>query len=151
LRSVSALALVFFLLPCFIQAQDSLPAPQVLDVQGGKIRVVTLATGLFHPWGLAFPDARTILVTERNGKLRIIRDGVLQAEPVWTSPTPAGERNEALHFIALHPKFSENQFVYVSYPKNGDRGTTLGVSRGRLSGSKLTDVKEIFVADAWET
>ena len=46
-------------------------SPRVLDVQGGKIRVITVATGLFHPWSLAFIDARTILVAEKNGKLRI--------------------------------------------------------------------------------
>ena len=52
-------------------------SPQILDVQGGKIRVVTVASGLFHPWGIAFADANTILVTERSGALRIIRNGVL--------------------------------------------------------------------------
>src|SRR5580658_8226778 len=76
--------------------------PQILDVQGGKIRVVPVATGLYHPWGLAFPDARTILVAERNGKLRMIRDNVLLADPVWTSPTASGtSTGDALHFIAL--------------------------------------------------
>ena len=59
------------------QMQTIASGPQILDVQGGKIRVVPVATGLFHPWSLAFPDARTILVTERNGRLRMIRDGVL--------------------------------------------------------------------------
>src|SRR5204862_4874122 len=48
-------------------------SPRTLDVQGGKIRVVTVVTGLFHPWSLAFLDARTILVAEKNGKLRIVR------------------------------------------------------------------------------
>jgi aldose sugar dehydrogenase len=132
-------------------AQQAPPtSPQVLNVEGGKIRVVPVATGLFHPWSLAFPDARTILVTERNGRLRLIRDGVLSPDPVWTSPTPP-EEGDALHFIALHPNFASNQMVYVSYPKRGERGITLAVARGRLSGSKLTDVQEIFVVDAWET
>jgi glucose/arabinose dehydrogenase len=125
--------------------------PQVLDVQGGKIRVVPVATGLYHPWGLAFPDARTILVTERNGKLRMIRDGVLLPEPVWTSPSASGATGDALHFIVLHPNFAQNRWVYVSYPKKGERGITLAVSRGHLNGTQLTDVQEIFVADAWET
>src|SRR5262245_50329712 len=62
-------------------------SPQVLDVQGGKIRVVTVANGLFHPWSIAFADANTILVTERNGNLRIIRNGVLAPQALWTSPT----------------------------------------------------------------
>jgi aldose sugar dehydrogenase len=133
------------------QQPVKLESPQVLDVQGGKIRVVPVATGLFHPWSLAFADANTILVTERNGRLRMIRNGALLPDPVWTSPTPPGQGADSLHFIAIHPKFAENQLVYVSYPKSGDRGITLAVARGRLSGAKLTDVQEIFVADAWET
>ena len=132
-------------------AQLIASGPQVLDVQGGKIRVVPVALGLYHPWSLAFPDARTILVAEKNGRLRMIRDGKLLPDPVWTSPTPLGQNPDALHFITLHPKFSENQLVYVSYPKHDGDRITLAVARGRLSGSKLTDVEEIFVADAWET
>ena len=132
------------------QAQPTVTGPQILEVQGGKIRVVPVATGLFHPWSLAFADTRTILVTERNGHLRMIRDGVLAPEPVWTSPTPPGA-GDSLHFVAIHPKFAQNRLVYVSYPKRGERGITLAVARGRLDGAKLTDVQEIFVADAWET
>jgi len=126
--------------------------PQTLDVQGGKIRVVSVASGLVHPFSLAFlPDGRTLLVTEKNGRLRMIRDGVLEPDAVWTSPTPAGQGGDALHFVAVHPQFAQNRLVYVSYPKQGERGSTLAVSRGRLNGSKLEDVQEIFVADAWET
>ncbi len=113
--------------------------------------MVPVALGLYHPWSLAFPDARTILVAEQNGRLRMIRDGVLQPDPVWTSPTASGANRDALHFIVLHPKFAENQLVYVSYPKHDGERITLAVARGRLSGSTLTDVQEIFVADAWET
>jgi len=153
----SRLLLVFglFLSTAAIAQQPAAPAPpnapQVLDVQGGKIRVVPLATGLYHPWSLAFPDARTILVTERNGRLRMIRDGKLEPEPLWTAPAASGDTGDALHFLVLHPKFAQNQMVYLSYPKRDGERITLGVSRGRLSGSKLTDVQEIFVADAWET
>jgi glucose/arabinose dehydrogenase len=149
-----SLAFLLFLPATPAGAQESIPTisgPQVLDVQGGKIRVVPVATGLFHPWSLAFTDARTILVTERNGRLRMIRDGVLNPEPIWTSPTPPDESADALHFVTLHPNFARNQMVYLSYPKRGERGITLAVARGRLSGAKLTDIQEIFVADAWET
>src|SRR5690349_18795164 len=125
---------------------------QVLNVAGGKIRVVTMATGLFHPWSLAFlPDGR-LLVAERNGKLRIInKDGALSPDVVWTSPTPPGQGADALHGLAVHPKFAQNRLVYVSYPKNGPKGNTLAISRGRLQGDKLTEIAEIFVAVAWET
>jgi glucose/arabinose dehydrogenase len=139
---------------CFSQPAQpaaSSTSPQVLDVQGGKIRVVTIASGLFHPWSLAFADANTILVTERNGGLRIIRNGVLAPKAIWTSPTPPGQNGDALHFVAVHPQFAQNRLVYVSYPKTTEKGTTLAISRGFLKGDVLGDVQEIFVADAWET
>jgi aldose sugar dehydrogenase len=145
------LALLFHHAPGSAQQALTVNSPRILDSRDGKIRVVPIATGLFHPWSLAFPDARTIIVTERNGRLRIIRDGALLPEPAWTSPTAPGEGTDALHFVAIHPKFAQNQFVYVSYPKRDGERTTLAVARGRLSGAKLTDVQEIFVADAWET
>ncbi len=145
--------LVFLLHPFSGRAQEApaINSPQILDTKAGKIRVVTVATGLFHPWSLAFADPRTLLVTERDGRLRIIRDGVLQPEPAWISPTPPGASADSLHFVAIHPKFAQNQLVYVSYPKRDGERFTLAVARGRLSGAKLTDVQEIFVADAWET
>ena len=117
-----------------------------------KIRVVTLATGLVHPWSIAFlPGGRTMLVAEQAGRLRILRDGVLDPKPVWEAPAPPRESSDRLHAVAVHPRFAENRFVYVSYPKWGDRGNTLVVARGRLGDDALTDVREIFVADAWET
>src|SRR5512138_1256070 len=91
-------AALVVLVACAAQAQSgsgSSPisgSAQVLDIPGGKLRVVTVATGLFHPWSLAFlPDGR-LLVAERNGKLRIIsKDGVMSPGVVWTSPTPPGQ------------------------------------------------------------
>ena len=148
LRAAAAAVVVFSL---SIQGQQPAPrdtSPRVLDVQGGKIRVVTVATGLFHPWSLAFADARTLLVAEKNGKLRMIRDGMLLPDNVWTSPTQGGD---ALHAVAIHPQFAQNNLVYMSYPKQGPQGTTLAVARGRLKDATLENVQEIFVADAWET
>jgi glucose/arabinose dehydrogenase len=171
LSSISWITAVLILGPTLCYPQQAQPAqapprdtsPQILDVQGGKIRVVTVATGLFHPWGIAFADANTILVTERSGALRIIRNGVLAPNPVWTSPSPpapqpasaqgqgGGQGNDRLHFVAVHPDFAQNRLVYVSYPKTGEKGTTLAVARGFLKGDVLGDLQEIFVADAWET
>jgi aldose sugar dehydrogenase len=128
-------------------------AQQVFDtLTKQKIRIVRVAAGLVHPWSIAFlPDGRTILVTERAGRLRIIRDGQLDPRPVWEAPVPPRQTSDTLHFVAVHPRFSENRLVYISYPKFSDRGITLAVARGRLEDSGLVDVREIFVADAWET
>jgi glucose/arabinose dehydrogenase len=135
-----------------IPAQQNAPGnAQLLDVTGGKIRVVTVASGLFHPWSVAFTPDGAVLVAERDGRLRIIRNGVMKDEPAWTSPTPRGTAADSLHGLAVHPKFAQNHLVYVSYPKLGPKGNTLAISRGRLEGDKLTELAEIFVADAWET
>ena len=132
------------------QAPPAPVLPAEFNTQTGqRIRVSLVAGGLFHPWSIVFPDARTILVAERNGKIRMIRDGVLQPKPAWEAP-PHPASDNGLQFIALHPQFAQNQFVYLSYPKRDDKRNTLAVSRGRLNGTTVTDVKEIFVADAWE-
>ena len=145
-RILSAAALTLVLI-------QSSQAQQIFDTNTKqRIRVVTMATGLVHPWSIAFlPDGKTLLVSERAGRLRIIRDGVLDPQPVWEAPAPPKPGTDLLHSVAVHPQFAQNQLVYVSYPKWGDRGNTLAVARGRLDGAKLTDVREIFVADAWET
>jgi glucose/arabinose dehydrogenase len=140
--------------PNHAQQQAAAPTvtfPQVLDVQGGKIRVVSIATGLVHPWSLGFLPDQSLLVAERGGRLRIIRNGVMAPEPVWTSPTEPGTGADALHSVAVHPQFAQNGLVYMSYPKRGEKGTTLAVVRGHLRGNTLGDIEEIFVADAWET
>jgi aldose sugar dehydrogenase len=152
---VWAVAAIMFVLTAPSRAQQPTPQTgnsQVLEVPGGHVRVVTVATGLVHPWSIAFlPDGHTLLVAERGGRLRMIHDDTLAPQPVWTSPTPPGQAVDALHAVVVHPQFSQNGFVYVSYPKQSDRGITLAVARGRLKGSTLEDVNDIFVADAWET
>src|SRR5262245_22404476 len=66
---------------------------QELDVQGGKIRVVTVASGLAHPWSLAFlPDGKTLLVAEA-GRIRMIRDGALLPDAVYTVPVGTSKEN----------------------------------------------------------
>jgi glucose/arabinose dehydrogenase len=124
-------------------------APLDVDASGVPVRVVLVADGLVGPWDLAFLPNGDMLVTESKGTLRIVENGVLNPKPVWTSPSPEG--NDVLHGLVLHPDFARNRFVYASYLKDGGpKGQTLAVSRGRLEGSTLEDVHEIFVAEAWE-
>jgi aldose sugar dehydrogenase len=123
---------------------------------GQRIRVSAVATGLVHPWSIAFPNEKTMLVTEQPGRLRVVRDGVVLPQPAWVAASPAAApgakpATDLLHFVAVHPQFAQNGLVYLSHLKFGERGNTVAVSRGRFDGSTLQDVKEIFVADAWES
>ncbi|HET9267845.1 MAG TPA: PQQ-dependent sugar dehydrogenase [Vicinamibacterales bacterium] len=131
--------------------------PQVFSTATGqRIRVTEIAGGLVHPYSLAFPDARTILVAERSGRLRVLKDGVLQAKPAWEAPapppgSPATAASETLHFIVLHPAFAQNHRIYLSYPKYGPKGSTMAVGFGTLTGDEVKHFKEIFAAEAWGT
>ena len=119
-----------------------------LDAGSVRVRAVRVAEDLVWPWDLAFlPNGNGLLVTEAPGRLRIVRDGVLVAEPVWIAPSP--EANDVLHGVVLHPRFAENGLVYLSYVKGGFRGMTLAVARGRFEAGRLVDVSDIFVANAW--
>jgi glucose/arabinose dehydrogenase len=115
-----------------------------------RIRVVPVARDLVHPWSLAFLPDGDLLVAEQNGHLRLIHAGALSPDPVWTSPL-AGKSGDALKSVAIHPAFAQNRLVYVAYAKQNGELNTLAVARGRLEGSSLENVEEIFVADAWET
>ena len=130
--------------------------PVVYDTaEGMRIRAVVVAHGLTYPWSIAFlPDGR-MLVTERTGKLRVIRNGVLDPKPVAGVPTSvyAGVSGlpgavHGLMDIALHPKFQENRYIYFTYtkPLPGDKSTT-ALARGQWNGTSLDNVKDLFVAD----
>jgi glucose/arabinose dehydrogenase len=117
---------------------------------GIRLRVVPVATGLSHPTGLVFlPDGRTMLLTERPGRLRIVRDGVLDPKEVAGLPKMNNVSLGGLNDVVLHPDFAANRTIYLSYSKDGERGVTLAVARARLDGDRLTDLRDIFVADAW--
>lgn len=114
-------------------------------------RVVTIVEGLEHPWGMAFLPDGGILVTERPGRLRLVRDGRLVPEPIAGVPEVRARGQGGLLDVALHPEFERNQLVYLSFSKPGDQGATTAVVRGRLDGGRLVDVEEILEAEAWST
>jgi glucose/arabinose dehydrogenase len=128
-----------------------------------KVRVVVVTKGLSHPWGLAFlpgestsgasasPIGRShleLLVTERAGRVRLIKDGVLDPNPISGVPKVFAQQLSGLMDIALHPRFSENKLVYLTYTKPLEKGVTTALARGRFDGRALLDVRDIFVADS---
>jgi aldose sugar dehydrogenase len=113
----------------------------------GKVRLVTVATGLEHPWGMAFlPDGR-LLVTERPGRLRIVgTDGKVDA-PLEGVPAVSATGQGGLLDVQLDPEFAQNRLVYLSYaePREGGNGTA--VARGTLGERGLDGVQVIFRQD----
>ncbi len=153
--------------------------PQVF----GSFTVRTLADGLDTPWSMAFLPNGDLLVTEMAGRLRILRNGVLDPTPISGVPAVHVEPLSGLMEVLPHPEFPANHYVYLSYNKPGPRlpdgvepmgwrfllgyvranggavvrnpegqrrTSTVAIARGRLDGSMLTDVTDIFVADDYK-
>ena len=114
-----------------------------------EVRVVVVTKGLSHPWGMAFLPDGGILVTERDrGRLRMIRDGVLDPEPVAGVPAVFTGGLAGLMDVALHPAFDENRLVYLTYTRPlPDDAATVALVRGRLDGMTLRGVEDVFVAE----
>jgi aldose sugar dehydrogenase len=125
-----------------------LPAGPFLyhTAEGQDIRVIVLVRGLKHPWSLAFLPSGEMLVAERTGQLRVIRNGALEPQPVDGVPVVAANGISGLEDVVLHPQFASNHFVYLSYNKPAGEGRAqLGVARGVWDGHALTKVRDIFV------
>ena len=120
--------------------------PFVFDTaEQHKIRVSVVTKGLSHPWSLVFLPDGSMLVTERPGRLRVIRGGKLDPKPISGVPAVLLIGNSGLMDVALHPKFAENKLVYLTYNKPGaNKQVATALARGRLEGGALTDVKDIF-------
>src|SRR4030095_2469895 len=99
-------------------------------------RVVPVATGLSHPWSLAFLPDGNILVTEREGELHIVRTGKVDPTPIEGTPTVFARVLAGLLDVALHPQYAQNHVIYLSYSKAGDNNlTTTALARAVFDGT----------------
>jgi glucose/arabinose dehydrogenase len=119
---------------------------QDIRTQYEGIRVVRVAGGLEYPWSVAFlPDGR-YLVTERPGRLKLIADG----RATEISGLPEGlhaHRQGGLLDVVVHPDYASNGWIYFTYSKGDATGTRTALGRGRLDGTRLVDVEELFAQD----
>lgn len=122
--------------PPILSEPRTLPKSANLEsAEEPRLRVVLVAKGLKQPWSIAFLPDGAMLVTERSGRLRMVRNGKLASTEVEGVPPvhTGGPRGlQGLMDIALHPRFDENHWVYLAYhrPAAGDRGETV-LARGR--------------------
>jgi glucose/arabinose dehydrogenase len=126
--------------------------PWIFDTaEQHKIRVSVVARGFSHPWAIAFLPDSGMLVTERPGRLRIIRDGVLDSHPISGVPEVRTDGNGGLMDVAVHPNFSENGLVYLTYTKPVENGWGApALSVGKLADGSLSDVHDLLVTEAYE-
>jgi aldose sugar dehydrogenase len=127
--------------------------PWEVQTEKARIRVTVVTKGLDHPWGMAFLPNGDMLVTERPGRLRVIRGGMLDPTPIGGLPKVRAAVIGGLLDVALHPRFEQNRWVYFAYSKpdaEQDFVATTAVARARWDGgATLADVHDVFVADSW--
>lgn len=118
-----------------------------------RIRVSVVTKGLSHPWSMAWLPDGSMLITERGGNVRLLKEGVLLEEPL---PGISGLKTDRLMDIALHPGFEDNGHVYFTYIKRGSHPdgskkywATTALARARFEGRSFDNIEEIYVADAW--
>ena len=133
----------------FLTISYSLCFTLFADNHEKKYKHETIAEGLSFPWGVAFISNSEILVTEKTGKLRVIKDGVLLEKSVDGVPESLFKGQGGLEGIVLHPNFDNNKYVYLAFSEtdaSNKRLNTLRVIRGKLDGLSLNNVETVFKA-----
>ena len=125
---------------------DAAPQGPVVSEQA-TFELVTVAAGLEHPWGMAFLPSGDVLITERPGRLRLLRDGVLDPSPIAGVPEVYASGQGGLLDVALDPEFAANDLIYLSYSAPVAGGNSTRVLRARLGEGRLEDPQVIFSAE----
>ncbi|MBK1872768.1 PQQ-dependent sugar dehydrogenase [Marinobacter sp. 1-3A] len=141
--------LIQFLMPLSGMLLLSIPfaiAAQTFSSHNTRFSLETVAGGLEHPWSLAFLPDGSMLVTERAGRLRVIKSGRLLPQAIEGLPSLAVSGQGGLLDVVLHPEFADNKTLFLSYAHRSSQGMTTRVARGIFEGERLKDVSTIFEA-----
>lgn len=131
--------------PLAIESLQAVPAPTLRSALH-DYRVVTVTEPLIQPWSIAFLPGGDILITERPGRLRVIRQGKLLPQAIGGLPQALVDRQGGLLEVMPHPNFTTNRLLYISYSKPVEDGkqATTAVIRGRLENDQLTNIEQLF-------
>jgi glucose/arabinose dehydrogenase len=132
-------------------ARDNHHAPAQLTE--ANLKLDTVVTGLKMPWATAFLPNGNMLVTERGGKLRLVKNGKLDPQEISGVPEVWSKGQGGLLDVVLHPDYAKNGWIYISYssPKadgeeGDDGGANTALIRAKLKDHALTDIQKIFKA-----
>lgn len=136
--------LLLILLPAMAAAPELSAQVGSLDTSAGPVVVKEVVSGLQHPWGMAFlPDGR-LLITERQGNLRLLDTDDTLSPPLKGTPEVVAKGQGGLLDVALDPDFARNRLVYLSYAQPGKGGASTALGRGKLTESGIEDFEVIF-------
>ncbi|WP_216907165.1 PQQ-dependent sugar dehydrogenase [Synechococcus sp. CCY 0621] len=115
------------------------PAPSA-----AAVRSVPVVGGLEHPWAVAWLPGGDLLITERPGRLRLVRGGVLQPEPIGGVPKVLAAGQGGLLDVAVHPDFATNRWIYLTYAAGSAAANHTRLARARFDGRGLSDLQVLF-------
>jgi len=117
------------------------------ESEKARFRVVPLVSGLVHPWSLAFLLGGDLLITERPGRLRVVRLGHLLEVPIAGVPVVAAVGQGGLLDVVLHPDFATNRLLCLSYNRPDSDSNSTAIICAELVGDRLINSQVIFVAE----
>jgi len=127
-----------------VLAGSQTAAQELLRSAYHDFRAVTVADGLDVPWSVAWLPDGDLLVTERPGRLRVVRDGSLLPDPVPGVPEVFARGQGGLFEVLPHPDFAANRLLYLSYARPKGEGSTTTVVRGRFEDDRFTALEDVF-------
>ncbi|WP_338669539.1 PQQ-dependent sugar dehydrogenase [Pseudodesulfovibrio methanolicus] len=134
--------LLLFLAPVRAGAEPYFSPERTEPVQ--NVRAATLASGLDHPWSMAWLPDGGLLITERPGRVRLFKDGRLT--PIPGAPEVLAYGQGGLLDIALHPDFEENRLVYFTLATGTKTANRTALGRARFDGARFSGAEVIFTA-----
>ena len=144
-NSITRWALYFYVLSLSVFAQDF--DSGVVKTNEHSFTVSTFSDGFEIPWGMAFLPNNDLLVSDRSGKLyRVSNDGKENTE-IDGVPEVLYKSQGGLLDVAVHPEFSKNSIIYISYSHALGRKSFTRIAMAKLSGNKLINLKLIFSVD----
>lgn len=104
----------------------------------------TVTEGLERPWGMAWLPDGSMLISEKAGRLRLLKNGVLEPTPISGVPSVMSSGQGGLMDVSIHPRFAENRFVYLTYASGTADANRTRIARARFDGKALQDLRVIF-------
>ena len=123
---------------------STLPARVDPSTTAMTVRAVPVVRGLEHPWSVAWLPGGDLLITERPGRLRLVRDGVLEEEPIQGVPEVFATGQGGLLDVSLHPDFPSNGFIYLTYSAGSEKTNHTRLARARFDGRALKELEVLY-------
>ena len=142
-RSIALKSIALAALSCLACSSNAQKLEVSQNTQA-NYRLVPVVSGLEHPWGMAWLPDRTMLVTERPGRVRIVRNGVLDPTAIGGVPAVFASGQGGLMDISIHPQFAKNRLVYLTYAHGNDTANRTRLARAVFDGKTLKNLQVIF-------